>query len=147
MAKNEGIHWRSPALMLGALLVGIVLSIGHHLFYQSLAGKSMPVAGHNVMGVSKQKINASAGTAFAFLTKSCFAIAVSTAYIQLFWKAAKGRTTTVVTLDGLLSAMKNMLFLLEPKLWWKYPFLVYVALTIWCVCIVQRLNSSDLETG
>jgi hypothetical protein len=33
------IHWASPVSMLSLLLFGIVMSIGHHFYYNSLVGK------------------------------------------------------------------------------------------------------------
>lgn len=131
MTKKESIHWGAPTLMLGSFVGGIALAVGHHCFYQRLAGNTVPYADHGVLGVSRQKLYSSIGTALAFLVKACLAIAASTAYVQLFWMNAKRQATNIASLDALLSAMRNVVCLLDATLWWRYPLMLCVALTIW----------------
>lgn len=36
---HEGIYWRSPNMMIGFFLLGVIASISHHFYYSSLDGK------------------------------------------------------------------------------------------------------------
>lgn len=36
---RQHIHWLSPTLMIGTFLAGVLLAVGHHLYYQSLRGQ------------------------------------------------------------------------------------------------------------
>lgn len=38
---HDGIFWRSPILMGGNLLIGILASIAHHVFYNCMVGKQV----------------------------------------------------------------------------------------------------------
>lgn len=38
---HDGIFWRSPILMGGNLLIGIIASISHHVFYSQMVGKEV----------------------------------------------------------------------------------------------------------
>ncbi|KAH0337701.1 hypothetical protein KCU81_g7992, partial [Aureobasidium melanogenum] len=78
--------------MVAAFLVGCMLSLGHHLFYSSLAGTNTPTGYYHAIAgnkISKQELNTAIGTTFAFLVKAMLALAVSTAYVQAFWHSAK----------------------------------------------------------
>lgn len=39
MSRIGGIYWVSPFKMVFFLLVGILMSVGHHVYYQSRVGK------------------------------------------------------------------------------------------------------------
>jgi hypothetical protein len=36
---HQGIYWRSPITMVSLFLFGVVMCLGHHLYYNSLIGK------------------------------------------------------------------------------------------------------------
>jgi len=115
--------------MILTLIGGIALAIGHHLFYNSLAGK--PVEGNYSIqdgkwGVSKQQINSGIGTAFAFLIKAFLAVAVSTAYLQVVWRAVKRQETPLATIDTLFSAPGSVMAFLGVSVWFKYPILLFL---------------------
>jgi len=119
--------------MISALLAGVVFAVGHHLFYHGLAGHA--VSDHYGKGfgssVSAQEINIAIGTAFAFLVRACLVLAVSTAYIQAFWRAAKARQSemnlTVAQLDAAFSALTNLLAFAKGPLWLRNPVLLCLA--------------------
>ena len=135
MARLAQIHWLTPASMIASLLLGCLFATGHHLFYQSLAGKLATAHSYDIGGskISSQQANTAVGTAFAFLVKSCLAFAVSLAYFQVAWTTAKGerRPMTVANMDVLLSAMGNALTLTNVFAWWKRPLLLLMALIAW----------------
>ncbi|CAH0047351.1 unnamed protein product [Clonostachys solani] len=105
MAKIAGIYWVKPASMVSCLIIGALLALGHHLFYQSLAGESVSSDGTFAAfgaSISKQQTNTSIGTAISFLVKAFLVAAVSMAYIQVFWRAIKvGRPASDLHLSGL----------------------------------------------
>ncbi|KAK0787274.1 hypothetical protein LTR02_006467 [Friedmanniomyces endolithicus] len=132
------IHLTAPVTMISALLAGVVFAVGHHLFYHGLAGHA--VSDHYGKGfgssVSAQEINIAIGTAFAFLVRACLVLAVSTAYIQAFWRAAKARQSemnlTVAQLDAAFSALTNLLAFAKGPLWLRNPnTYFYSPLKLW----------------
>lgn len=131
MFVHDSVYWRAPLSMVGAISAGVLLILGHHLFYQSLAGSEIPTAYHGAFGVSKQKLNTSAGTAFAFLVKACFAYSLSVAYAQLVWRSIKHQRTELARLDALFSIIKNATLLADYSLWLKFPVLLSIALSVW----------------
>jgi hypothetical protein len=83
MAKYLDTLQSAPAIMLLALFFGVGFTIGHHFFYHSLVGQAVS-SGYHVPGVdftiSGQQINIAVGSAFAFIFKALFGVAVSSAY-------------------------------------------------------------------
>jgi uncharacterized membrane protein AbrB (regulator of aidB expression) len=135
MVGASGIHWVAPATMLGALLAGITLALVHHAFFSTLAGAKAPSSEHSILGmqVSSQQLNSSIGTAFAFLVNACLTLAVSTAYVQLFWRAAKNNETskTIGQLDTISSGLSNVFSFWDVLTWRKYPILLLTAILSW----------------
>lgn len=137
MSKIQRVHWRPPAVMLGAFLSGILLAIGHDQFYQSLNGKTAPTDKYAVGGFafSKQQTNLNIGSALAFLVKVCLVLASSVAYVQVFWKttdkmSAEGGVL-LSKVDSMHLAYQNLLEFLTPSLWRSAPGLILIALTMW----------------
>lgn len=89
-----GIHWYSPALMVGLFLLGIASSIAHHLFYQSL---------HNtdVESSLSQEWAIRIGTGLAFITKASLAAAIGVAYTQRLWVTLRQKAITMQGVDDL----------------------------------------------
>jgi hypothetical protein len=139
MAKYASIHLRTPLYMLGMLLSGVLLSLGHHLFYQSLHGKPIATDEEGAQHFS-QRVNVAIGTAFAFLVKSALVVSVNMAYYQFFWKMAKQASSltngpTLKWLDTAFSGASNALLLLKVPMWLRSPLLFAMASAIWYVVI------------
>lgn len=115
--------------MLGSLLLGVFLSLGHHLFYRSLGGKA--VSDHAIHGVTGQQLNFAMGTLFAFLVKASLAVAVITAYTQILWRAIKQQPMQLTTIDTIFDAATNFWGFFRFEIWGKYLLLLLLALTIW----------------
>ena len=135
MAK--GVHWVAPATMLGSLAAGVLFAAGHHIFYHSLAGQEAPSGNYTVgsLTFSKQEANITLGIALAFLVKAALAIAVVTAYIQLFWQAVlrrkPDRGTPLSHLNVTWSVTSNFFDLLRVDVWWTRPFSLLLAIIAW----------------
>jgi hypothetical protein len=123
--------------MVFALLGGCCLALGHHFFYASLSGQVVPTRSYSFAGTKlhMQQFNTSVGTAFAFLIKSLLAVAISIAYIQLFWCTVKRmkQRPLLGELDWATAGVSNVFSLLHFKFWWKYPLLAVLALIFWYV--------------
>lgn len=137
MARHNGISWSAPTIILGGLIIGSALAIGHHFFYASLNGTIPP---HDVyvfsgLNISKQQIYLAAGTAFAFLVKACLSTALYTAYVQILWRKIKHgrREVAVARIDHITSVFSNPLHLFRPWTWWRFPLLLLLAILSWYV--------------
>jgi hypothetical protein len=102
------VDWKNPLKMTALLLAGGALAVGHHLFYQSLAGK--PVENNNnenSWSSRNQQSNVRYGTAFAFATKTCLAAAVTFAYQQQIWISLRKKYLKISTLDAMFQATND----------------------------------------
>ena len=135
--RYKSVHWLVPTTMILALLTGTLLAMGHHLFYRHLTNHSAPTGLYHFAGktMSKQQFNTAVGTAFAFLVKFFLTVAVSTAYVQIFWRNTLNAKEypTLSELDCANSGLLNVFSLLNVKVWWKYPILLVLALIFWSV--------------
>ncbi|GAB7344240.1 hypothetical protein MBLNU457_2124t1 [Dothideomycetes sp. NU457] len=129
--KQSSISWLVIATVSIAYLAGLLAAVGHHLFYQSLAGTLAPDTSdqYKVLNfhVTRQELNIVGGTALAFLVKSALSTAISTAYVQLLWKTLMHSTqrTTLSMVDTTFSA--STLSLIKVWTWWRYPLLFGLA--------------------
>jgi hypothetical protein len=137
MARALRIHWRAPTFTVLFLISGIIFSIGHHLFYRSLAGTPASNEGYNIYTtvVSKQQLNIAAGTAFAFVVKATLVAAITATYIQLFWREIAHRTKSIPleSIDSIFSALANGFTLFRLWIWYRYPLLFSIAVVCWQV--------------
>ena len=129
--RSKSIHWKAYTIMLASLLSGILLALGHHLFYSNLNGNPVVATEHVLKGVTQQQLNITIGTLFAFLVKAFLVVAVSTAYTQIVWSAIKKRATKLTTIDTMFQVTSNIWSFLSFSIWWKYPLLLLLACTVW----------------
>lgn len=136
MARQK-VHWVAVTTTLGSLIAGLAFMLAHHLFYQSLHGNV--VSDHPPFGfeVSQQQLNVAVGTAFAFLAKACLVIAISVAFVQIFWHAISAQcmeaAPTLERIDALHSALDNAFEMFNLRLWLMQPLLMTVAGLAWLV--------------
>lgn len=135
MVSTSQIHWYAPATIVVALILGVLFSLGHHIFYQSLAGTQAFNNEYDfyVTKVSPQQLNTSVGTAFAFLVNFTLVAAISTGYIQLFWRSMiyLRKDVSLDALDTTFSALGNIFAIFKIKTWYRHPFLFLVACCCW----------------
>jgi hypothetical protein len=132
----SGVHWLGPATMLLALTTGVLLAVAHHLFYRSLHEHEVPSGDYEValFAASRQQTNTAIGTALAFAVRSALALAVSSAFVQLFWirlGATSLRPLTLEHINTAFSVPHNVFTLFNVKSWWRFPLLFTLALTVW----------------
>ncbi len=125
--RSGGIYWKAYTVMITSLLCGMLLALGHHLFYKSLNGKPVEASQHIIHGVTRQQFNLTIGTLFAFLIKAFLAVAVTSAYTQFVWRAIKKRPTRLTTINTVFHVLTDFWSLLRISVWWRYPLLLLLA--------------------
>lgn len=134
MARYQ-IHWLAPATIVSSFTAGVLLALGHHLFYASLAGSEVPTGLYKFASttVSKQQLNLAVETAFAFLVTSSLGICVGTSYVQLFWRAIRNsrKGEALKVLDTMHDALDNLPHLFKVQVWWQFPLLFLLASISW----------------
>ncbi|KAE9368893.1 hypothetical protein N431DRAFT_382690 [Stipitochalara longipes BDJ] len=145
--RGGGLYWKAYTTMVSSLFCGMLLALGHHLFYISLNGKPVGAPQHIIRGVTRQQLNLTLGTLFAFLVKACLAVAITTAYTQIFWRAVKKRSTRLTTIDTIYYGPTNLWSLLSFSVWRKYPLLLLLALTVWLVPIASIVTPAALTVA
>jgi hypothetical protein len=135
MSRLRSIHWLAPTTMVSTLVGSCLLALGHHLFYNRLNGEPVPTRSYHFArtSISRQQYNTAIGTALAFLVRTLLAVAVATAYTQIFWRNAKSskRSPTLRELDWASGTLDNVFNLLNFKTGLKYPTLIVLALLFW----------------
>ncbi|KAI8950665.1 hypothetical protein F4801DRAFT_602078 [Xylaria longipes] len=148
MANNYRVLWRAPASILGGLLAGILISVGHHLYYASLEGTS-PEGSRIIVGYrfSNQAFTTAVGTAFAFIVRAFLLFAVSGAYVQVFWHSATHarKVNTLEEIDAMLSILSNLFAFRAGSSWWKYPMLLLIALIAWLLPIAFTIPPASIS--
>jgi hypothetical protein len=133
--KEKVFPWQAPATIIFALLFGLLFAVGHHLFYANLNGNKVASEDLRILGsdISPQQLNVAIGTAFAFLVKASLVTAVSTAYLQLLWRALlrSARGSTLGNLDTAFSGLNNIISLGKVWVWWRLPLLFAFAVVAW----------------
>jgi hypothetical protein len=115
-----GVNWRAPFKMLGLLVSGVGLALGHYFYFKSLDG-TIVVPPKSRFDLDDQEWHARFGTALAFLVKTCFAAAVAIAYKQSAWLNMRSNAHCVSGLDSIFSGTTDILaylsfdFLLHAK--------------------------------
>lgn len=113
--------------MLLGLLAGVGFALGHHLFYQSLQGKSI---GNTLFD---QQVNIAIGTAFAFLVKASLATAVGSAYVQYLWYTLQRERLRVSHIDSLVSLLTSVIAILNFGALKGHLLLTLLALLAWTI--------------
>ncbi|POS75951.1 hypothetical protein DHEL01_v205650 [Diaporthe helianthi] len=132
------IHWRAPALMVGLFAVGIMLSIGHHFYYQSLDGTI-------VTSDTRQEWALRAGTAFAFLTHSSLVASAGTAYAQRLWVTVKRKQFRLGALDRMFSLQSSLFSFLSWEVLSRAKLLCLLGLCLWCLPIASVITPATLS--
>lgn len=120
------IHWRAPTLILGSLVVGIALALGHHFYYQSLSGTT-------VSSDTRQEWALRFGTAFAFLTQSSLVASAGVAYTQRVWVTVKKKAFPLRTLDNVFSLQNTLWSFFSWEVLAQAKALYLLAICIWYV--------------
>ncbi|KAF5873500.1 uncharacterized protein Bfra_004961ia [Botrytis fragariae] len=94
------INWQQPTFMCSMLLCGLILAIGHHVYYNSLSGSPAGDA-------ARQAWSIRFGTAFAFLVVACFKAITVSALGQYLWSVVRSKDLKISDLDKLYALTSN----------------------------------------
>ncbi|KAH9203863.1 hypothetical protein DL95DRAFT_320599 [Leptodontidium sp. 2 PMI_412] len=122
---HQGVYRRRLISMIAFFLVGVLMCIGHHLYYTSLVGQ---VVGN----VDDQQTALRYGTTFAYLAQVCLVTPVGFAYTQWLWKGLERKIVTVNALDAAFGARTSILSLLDAEILWKTRAGLILAFIVWC---------------
>lgn len=132
---DNALHWNTLTTLTLSLIAGIASAIGRHAFYSSLAGKAVPDSEYElgIANVSPQQLNVAGGTALALVCKAFLILAISTAYVELFWRAVAYRRagTTLECLGVTHSALSDLSSFFHWRVWLRHPLLLYLAALVW----------------
>lgn len=122
--------------MVGSLVLGIGLALGHHFYYMNWNDRV-------VQNSDEQQWVARIGTGFAFLVKMFLAIATCTAYVQQLWLDMTGRPVTIENADSLFAVLTNANEFWDLRCWIYRPFLVLLALVTWLVLSLSSVTENS----
>ncbi|KAH7155246.1 hypothetical protein B0J13DRAFT_582323 [Dactylonectria estremocensis] len=123
--------------MFGSVLLGLLLAVGHHLFYNSIDGQ--------VVESSDQQVwNLRVGTGMAFVVKASLTAAASMAYTQLLWHTLRSQEISLNGIDAVFSVVNNVYGFTTMEIWLRCPALVCIAFMIWLLPFIAIVTPSAL---
>ncbi|UKZ96609.1 uncharacterized protein TrAFT101_011387 [Trichoderma asperellum] len=131
------ISWVVPGLMVGNTICGILMAVGHHLFYMSLDKQTV---GTQI----QQEWNARIGTGMAFCVKMFLTAAAGFAYVQVLWRTLKAREVKLGGIDAMFDVVNNPFSFLSWELWKKGFELVVLAGILWAIPIIAVFTPATL---
>lgn len=122
------VQWGVPISkqiqMIACVLLGILLALGHHLFFSSLNTTA-------VGSTSRQQWAIAFGTAFAFLIASFLGLAVSSAYTQFIWAYLRKNTLSLSGIDKIFSLTSDLTGFLSLELMKRAKLVMLFAILSW----------------
>lgn len=128
--------------MLTSTGAGLVLILGHHLFYASLNGTLV-----DNTSLFNQQFNIGIGTAFAFLIKSCLVLAVGTSFTQLLWQDLLKKQIPVSRIDTITQILSSFFDLLNVKSLRRHKTIALIALISWMLPLAAIVPPATLSIG
>lgn len=133
----DRVPWQAATTIILSLTAGVLLAVGHHVFYDNLHGRQAGADDWEILGsrVSPQQLNIAIGTALAYLVKTFLLLALSTAYLQLIWRSLlrTSKGFTLGDLDIVFSGLSNIISVAKVWVWRKLPLLFALAVVAWYV--------------
>ncbi|PIA93527.1 hypothetical protein CB0940_03962 [Cercospora beticola] len=135
--------------MISFLIIGIAFAIGHHAFYRSLQNTEVRSAPYQFAGwqITPQQLNTAGGTAFAFAVKASLVLAISTAYVQLFFRAITKVSHSMACIDSWFSGLGDITALFGLTTFWTHPVLATIAMTTWLLPIAAIVAPATLSVS
>ena len=121
---HDNLHGQSPLAMLLCLILGGLLAVSHHFFYNRLDTTI-------VQTKNKQEWALRFGNAFALAIKTALGAAVGIAYTQQIWTTFKRKSITVKGIDAITAAPNDIFALLDGEMWLKNSSGTTIAVLLW----------------
>ncbi|KAH7076916.1 hypothetical protein BKA63DRAFT_594509 [Paraphoma chrysanthemicola] len=138
LAHRWRSSWQAPATMIGFLLSGGALAMGHHHFYRSLSNTRTP-------DNFSQQMNTAYGTALAFLAKACMIAAVGSAYTQYIWFDFRKKCIRISTIDSTFTATSSIISLLDYQFIWSCKVGAVLAALMWLLPLAAIVTPATLS--
>lgn len=113
-----------PILISISFLLGLLLAIGHHVFYNHWNHQP-------VKSSSQQQWIIRGGTAFAFGVKTFLVLATSVSYTQVLFWHLRGKATKIEHIDSMFGVLANPWNFRFTLAWLKRPSLLFPAMVAW----------------
>lgn len=131
----QRVQWRislyTPISMVALFISGILVAMGHHLFYLRFHDQAVQTHGQGISEYTTQTWIIRYGTAFAFVAKTLLAGAIISAYRQQMWINLRYKANTVSTIDAVFAATHDILAFLSPSLFLRAKIPALMALIAW----------------
>ncbi|KAI1053456.1 hypothetical protein LB506_012547 [Fusarium annulatum] len=131
------IHKLTPILMTGSLFLGLILAIGHHLYYHYLDGRI-------IKSQNQQEWFLRVGTGIAFLARALLSAAVGFAYTQILWRTLRSKSVTIEGVNSLFGVLHNAWDFTAWELWTATPALAVVAIIAWALPLIAVITPATL---
>ncbi|KAM0080783.1 hypothetical protein ACKRZS_007050 [Fusarium odoratissimum] len=131
------IHKLTPVLMTGSLFLGLLLAIGHHLYYHYLDGRI-------IKSQNQQEWFLRVGTGIAFLARALLSAAVGFAYTQILWRTLRSKSVTIEGVNSLFGVLHNAWDFTTWELWTAAPALAVVATIAWALPLIAVITPATL---
>ncbi|KAH7190033.1 hypothetical protein BKA60DRAFT_548036 [Fusarium oxysporum] len=131
------IHKLTPVLMTGSLFLGLLLAIGHHLYYHYLDGRV-------IKSQNQQEWFLRVGTGIAFLARALLSAAVGFAYTQILWRTLRSKSVTIEGVNSLFGVLHNAWEFTTWELWTAAPALAVVAIIAWALPLIAVITPATL---
>lgn len=125
-----GIDWQVPSKMIGLLVIGMILAVGHHCLYQSLVGEKVDTSEER-WHIRSQAWNLRYGQALALSAKTCFAGSVALGYQQHIWCNFRDTHYSVEGISAIFGAIDDPLSLANLEYLSRAKIGTVLALIIW----------------
>ncbi|TEY50435.1 hypothetical protein BOTCAL_0276g00160 [Botryotinia calthae] len=128
------VDWQQPTFMCSMLLSGLVLAIGHHVYYNSLNGTP---AGNS----TRQNWSIRFGTAFASLVVVCFKAVTVSALGQYFWTVVRAKGLRISDLDKLYALTSSPTGMFSFSVIKNTTLAAAIGMIFWYVSTTSSLTS------
>jgi hypothetical protein len=129
-AKELGVYWVLPTLIIAYLVSGLSIAVCHHLFYLSLHHSSIYEEG-------RQQWPIRIGSGLTFLTIALFNMAVSAAYTQHVWTELRSKSYSLLAIDQLFALTIDATGLFSKEILLRARSAAALALIIWYAGVIS----------
>lgn len=131
------IHWAAPVGMVAFFLSGVIVAIGHHIYYTWLDGTS-------ISDDESQQWAVRFGTVFAFLVEISLVAAVSIAQMQRAWSTVERKSVSIGGIDSVFAATQDLRSFMSWEMLSRARLASLLALICWCLPLSALVTPATL---
>ncbi|KAL2837254.1 hypothetical protein BJY01DRAFT_46869 [Aspergillus pseudoustus] len=133
-----GVGWNVPVMMVGFLISGALLALGHHLYYDTLDGT-------RVTSIEQQTWATRIGTGLAFLSRAFLVSAVGIAAVQETWATLRKKTVRLCGINSMFDVLNSPMAFFSWDLWRHAKTLTMLAIFSWLIPITAVITPATLS--